>query len=113
MYKSSVKFFVQAVIDSLAYASPTWEHTGEVSRDLSLRDLLNEITELKASPNVHWDYLMEALKTAKSFMPPEDWEEILDYIDRLWRMGEKSPIPRHAKFSCWLAAVGVELLAEL
>jgi len=94
-YRSSVKLFIQEILRSL-----------DQGPGPSLKDIEGFTEEVIGA----------AAGRAREAMPPEDWEEIVEYITNHYKAyGPRSPYcyDIRAKFLCWLAAVGVELLAEL
>ena len=105
MYRSSVRKFIQGVLGFI-----------DEGRDITF----DQVVELK-------DYTVDEVlaklqvdkgKEIRDGMPAEDWTEILAYIGRFTTA--HGPRALHfydaaieRSFLAWLAAIGVELLADL
>jgi len=105
MYRSSAKKFVQGVLALLDEGRDIrFEDVGQLE-DYSIDRILSALRVDKA-------------REIRDGMPPEDWREILAYIERF----TTAHGPQGLRFYdttiersllCWLAAIGVELLADL
>jgi len=105
MYRSSVRKFIQGVLSLL-----------DEGRDLSF----DQVVELK---DYTLDKVLDMLRVDKlqqlrDGMPAEDWEEIMAYVGRFTTAHGPQALHFHdttidKSFLCWLAAIGVELLADL
>ena len=105
MYRSSVRKFIQGVLSLL-----------DEGRDLSF----DQVVELKEYTLDHvLDMLrVDKLQQLRDGMPPEDWEEIMAYVGRFTTAHGPQALHFYdttidKSFLCWLAAIGVELLADL
>ena len=105
MYRSSVRKFIQGVLSLL-----------DEGRDLSFE----QIVELR---DYTIDEVLSKLRVDKAQqirdgMPPEDWDEIMAYIGRFTTAHGPQALAFYdstigKSFLCWLAAIGVEMLADL
>jgi len=105
MYRSSVRKFTQGVLSLL-----------DEGRDLSFE----QIVELR---DYTIDEVLSKLRVDKAQqirdgMPPEDWDEIMAYIGRFTTAHGPQALTFYdstigKSFLCWLAAIGVEMLADL
>jgi len=105
MYRSSVRKFTQGVLSLL-----------DEGRDLSFE----QIVELR---DYTIDEVLSKLRVDKAQqirdgMPPEDWDEIMAYIGRFTTAHGPQALTFYdstigQSFLCWLAAIGVEMLADL
>ena len=105
MYKSSARKFIQGILGLL-----------DEGRDISFDDVpsLREFTVEKVLSMLRVDKDREI----RDGMPPEDWDEIMTYIGRFTTAhGPKAlqffDTSIERSFLCWLAAIGVEMLAEI
>ena len=105
MYRSSVRKFIQGVLSLL-----------DEGRDLTLE----QITELQdyTIDDVLSKLRVDKAQEIRDGMPAEDWEEIMAYIGRF--STAHGPQALHfydstieKSFLCWLAAIGVEMLADV
>jgi len=105
MYRSSVRKFIQGVLSLL-----------DEGRDLSFEQIaeLQEYTVADVLAKLRVDKSQEI----RDGMPSEDWEEIMAYIGRF--STAHGPQALHfydstieKSFLCWLAAIGVEMLADV
>ena len=93
-YRSSVKWFIQEVLRSLDQRGH-----GPAIHDVPEENLVPQIEG--------------AVERIRKEIPPEDWDEIVQYIIHYRRIHGDRSLGIESKFWCWLAAVGVELLADL
>ena len=105
MYRSSVRKFIQGVLSLL-----------DEGRDLTLE----QITELQdyTIDDVLSKLRVDKAQEIRDGMPAEDWEEIMAYIGRFTTAHGPQSLHFYDSaiensFLCWLASVGVELLADL
>jgi len=136
-YLSSVKLFVQACLVELDVSrGPTWEQIDWAMKkfgDGDIAETLNQIATNQDATmsgellNDDWVEFKKALEAVYKRIPEEDWNEIVAYIKRHYESCDKArkkdvvsefPFPLlnttiGHRFLSWLAAVGVELLAEL
>jgi len=105
MYRSSVRKFIQGVLSLL-----------DEGRDLSF----DQVVELKdyTLDNVLDMLRVDKLQQLRDGMPAEDWEEIMAYVGRFTTAHGPQALHFYdttidKSFLCWLAAIGVELLADL
>lgn len=106
MYQSSVKKFVQGVLCLL-----------DEGRDIRFADVADRLQEYTI------DDILRMLRVDKAHgihdgIPDEDWSAIIDYIGRFTTAHGSGGLTFFdgsigQSFLCWLAAIGVELLAEL
>jgi len=106
MYRSSVKKFVQGVLCLL-----------DEGRDIRFADVADRLKEYTI------DDILRMLRVDKAHgihdgIPDEDWSAIIDYIGRFTTAHGSGGLTFFdgsidRSFLCWLAAIGVELLAEL
>jgi hypothetical protein len=105
MYRSSARKFIQGVLSLL-----------DEGRDLSFEQIkeLQEYTIADILAKLRADKAQEISEG----MPPADWEEIMAYIGRF--STAHGPQSLHFydstienSFLCWLAAIGVEMLADV
>jgi hypothetical protein len=105
MYRSSVRKFIQGVLNLL-----------DEGRDISFE----QVAELK---DYSIDSILGMLRVDKpqqirSGMPAEDWDEIMAYIGRFTTAHGPQAIHFYdstieKSFLCWLAAIGVEFLSDV
>jgi hypothetical protein len=105
VYKSSVRKFIQGVLGLL-----------DEGRDISFENAssLREFTV----ENVLSMLRIDKAKQIRDGMPPEDWDEIMAYVERFSTSHGPQALcffdtTIERSFLCWLAAIGVELLSEL
>jgi hypothetical protein len=106
MYRSSVKKFIQGVLCLL-----------DEGRDVRFADVADRLQEYTV------DDILRALRVDKAHgiddgIPEEDWNAIIEYIGRFTAAHGPRGVTFfdgviERSFLCWLAAIGVELLAEL
>jgi len=92
-YQSSVKWFIQGVLRSIDRGP------GLAIGDITEEDFVSEIKN--------------AVGDVYEAIPQEDWKEIVDYICSHRAIFGRQSLGISHKFQPWLAAVGVELLADL
>jgi len=105
VYKSSVRKFIQGILGLL-----------DEGRDISFEDVTS-LTEFTV------EHVLSMLCVDKNHeirdgMPPEDWDEIMTYINRFTTARGPQALrffdtAIERSFLCWLAAIGVEMLAEV
>jgi hypothetical protein len=105
MYRSSVRKFIQGVLSLL-----------DEGRDLSFDD----VKELKdyAVADVLAMLRVDKAQQIRDGMPPDDWDEIIAYIGRFTTAHGPQALHFYdstieRSFLAWLAAIGVELLADV
>ena len=105
MYRSSVRKFIQGVLSLL-----------DEGRDLSFEQI-KELQEYTVG-DILSKLRVDKAKEIRDGMPVEDWEEIMAYIGRF--STAHGPQALHfsdstieSSFLCWLAAIGVEMLADV
>ena len=105
MYRSSVRKFIQGVLSLL-----------DEGRDLSFEQIaeLQEYTVADVLAKLRVDKAQEI----RDGMPSEDWEEIMVYIGRFSTAHGPQAIHFYdstieKSFLRWLAAIGVEMLADV
>jgi len=105
MYRSSVRKFIQGVLSLL-----------DEGRDLSFEQIaeLQEYTVADVLAKLRVDKSQEI----RDGMPSEDWEEIMAYIGRFGTAHGPQALHFYdstieKSFLCWLAAIGVEMLADV
>jgi hypothetical protein len=105
MYRSSVRKFIQGVLSLL-----------DEGRDLSFDD----VKELKdyAVADVLAMLRVDKAQQIRDGMPSDDWDEIIAYIGRFTTAHGPQALHFYdstieRSFLAWLAAIGVELLADV
>jgi len=105
VYKSSARKFIQGILSLL-----------DEGRDLSFDDVssLREFTVQSVLSMMQVD----KPRGIRDGMPPEDWDEIMTYIGRFTTAHGPQALQFfdtsiERSFLCWLAAIGVEMLAEI
>jgi hypothetical protein len=105
MYRSSVRKFIQGVLSLL-----------DEGRDLSFDD----VKQLKdyAVADVLAMLRVDKAQKIRDGMPPDDWDEIIAYIGRFTTAHGPQALHFYdstieCSFLAWLAAIGVELLADV
>lgn len=105
MYRSSVRKFIQGVLSLL-----------DEGRDISFQ----QVTELQdyTVGNVLAMLRVDKAQRIRDGMPPEDWDEIMDYVGRFTTAHGPQALRFYdstieKSFLCWLAAIGVELLSDV
>jgi hypothetical protein len=105
MYRSSARKFVQSILGLI-----------DEGRDIPFTGVaeLREYTlsELLSALRVDKDHLIQ------EGMPDKDWQEIVDYISNFTTAHGPGGLQFYDNkmthsFLCWLACVGVELLADM
>ncbi len=105
MYRSSVRKFVQGVLSLLDEGRDlSFEQIAEL-RDFTVADILTKLRVDKA-------------QEIRDGMPAEDWDEIMAYIGRFTTAHGPQSLRFYdsnieKSFLCWLAAIGVEMLADI
>ena len=105
MYRSSVRKFIQGVLSLLDEGRDvSFDQVAEL-KDYSVDDVLSMLRVDKA-------------QRIRDGMPPEDWDEIMDYIGRFTTAHGPQALHFYDStiensFLCWLAAIGVELLSDV
>ena len=105
MYRSSVRKFIQGVLALLDEGRDlSFEQVTEL-RDYTVADILTKLRVDKA-------------QEIRDGMPPEDWEEIMAYVGRFSTAHGPQSLRFYDatiknSFLCWLAAIGVEMLADV
>jgi hypothetical protein len=105
MYRSSAKKFTQGILSLL-----------DEGRDLRFEDVAKKLRDYTVD-EILGMLRVDKAQTIKAGIPDEDWEEIMAYIGRFTTAhGPQGMTFFDAtiqnSFLCWLAAIGVELLAE-
>jgi len=105
MYRSSARKFIQGVLSLL-----------DEGRDVSF-DQVAELKDYKIADVLSMLRVDKAQKI-RDGMPPEDWDEIMAYIDRFTTAHGPQALHFYdstieKSFLCWLAAIGVELLSDV
>jgi len=105
VYRSSVRKFTQGVLSLL-----------DEGRDVSF----DQATDLK---DFTIEKVLDMLRVDKAQqirdgMPPEDWDEIMAYVGRFTTAHGPQALRFYdatieRSLLCWLAAIGVEMLADL
>jgi len=105
MYRSSVRKFIQGVLSLL-----------DEGRDIDF----SQVGELKGYTvdDVLAMLRIDKAKPLRDGMPPEDWDEIMAYIGRFTAAHGPQALRFYdmtieRSFLCWLAAIGVEMLADV
>lgn len=106
MYRSSVKKFIQGVLGLL-----------DEGRDLRFEDVASRLKDYTV------DDVLSMLRVDKQQrindgIPPDDWDGIMAYVGRFTTAHGPQGLrffdaTIERSFLCWLAAIGVELLAEI
>jgi len=105
MYRSSVRKFIQGVLSLLDEGRDlTFEQIKDL-QDYTIGDILAKLR-------------VDKTQEIRDGMPAEDWDEIMAYIGRF--STAHGPQSLHFydsgienSFLCWLAAIGVEMLADV
>ena len=105
MYRSSVRKFVQGVLSLLDEGRDVSFEQIEELRDFTVADILTKLRVDKA-------------QEIRDGMPAEDWDEIMAYIGRFTTAHGPQSLRFYdssieKSFLCWLAAIGVEMLADI
>jgi len=105
MYRSSVRKLIQSVLGLI-----------DEGRDITFSDVAKlqdyTLSELLSALRVDKEHLIQ------EGMPDKDWKEIVEYIGNYTTSHGSEGLQfydnnmKHS-FLCWLASVGVELLADL
>ena len=105
MYRSSVRKFIQSVLGMI-----------DEGRDIAFSDVAKlqdyTVSEVLSGLRVDKEHLMQ------TGMPDKDWTEIIEYIGNYTTAHGTGGLQFYDNnmknsFLCWLASVGVELLADL
>ncbi|MBU1048688.1 hypothetical protein KKG90_01570 [Candidatus Bipolaricaulota bacterium] len=105
MYRSSVRKFIQGVLCLLDEGRDiSFEQIAEL-RDYTIADILTKLRVDKA-------------QEIRDGMPLEDWDEIMGYVGRFSTAHGPQSLRFYDStiknsFLCWLAAIGVEMLADV
>jgi hypothetical protein len=106
MYRSSAKKFTQGILSLL-----------DEGRDLRFDDVAEKLQDYTVD-EVLAMLRVDKTRQIRDGIPAEDWEEILEYIGRFTTAHGPQGLTFfdtaiRNSFLCWLAAIGVELLAEI
>jgi hypothetical protein len=105
MYRSSVRKFIQGVLSLIDEGRDlTFDQVVEL-KDFTIGEVLGKLRVDKA-------------QEIRDGMPAEDWEEIMAYIGRFTTAHGPQALHFYdstieKSFLAWLAAIGVELLADV
>jgi len=105
MYRSSVRKFIQGVLSLL-----------DEGRDIGF-DQLAELQDYTVN-DVLGMLRVDKAQGIRDGMPPEDWDEIMSYVGRFTTAHGPQALHFYDatienSFLCWLAAIGVEMLADV
>jgi hypothetical protein len=105
MYRSSVRKFIQGVLNLL-----------DEGRDISFEQVI-ELKDYTVN-DVLAMLRVDKVQQIRDGMPPEDWDEIMAYIGRFTTAHGPQALHFYdstieKSFLCWLAAIGVELLSDV